>query len=266
MCSLFYHRGYDWSDSSDRSPRLNQLFKVVQTSLLSASSHPLINALSHCSDQDLLTLFQRHPERGQYFVMIFCRYSPIVHTLIKHSVRSPVQADYLFAITWRHVFNELGGLNLREGLSADVALTTLQNWLINMTATCINRVKLPPVESIQYSLQSTSPPLGCYVERSLDQLEPTQRLIILMAQTFHWSETRISAYLQAEGEYLSPTEVKQALAVAYQQLERVLPGDISEIYLGQLPDRSEGIAEIDRDEQDEDLFDLAAFGLEQRSR
>lgn len=238
----------------------------MQTSLLSESSHPLISALNHCSDQDLLTLFQRYPDRGQYFVMIFCRYSPIVHTLIKHSVRSPVQADYLFAITWRHVFNELGGLNLREGLPADVAPTTLQNWLINLTAACINRVKLPPVESIQYSLQSTSPPLWCYVERSLDQLEPVQRLIILMAQTFHWSETRISAYLRAEGESLSPSEVKQALVKAYQQLEKVLPEDISEIYLGQLPRQSEGIEESDRDDPDEDLFDLAALGLEQRSR
>ena len=238
----------------------------MPTSPSSELSHPLVSALIHCSDQDLLTLFQRHPDRGQYFVMIFCRYSPIVHTLIKHSVRSPVQADYLFAVTWRHIFNELGGLDLRDGVPTGALPTTLQNWLISMAAACINRVELPPVESIQYSLQATSPPLWCYVERSLDQLEPMQRLIVLMAQTFHWSETRISAYLQAEGEFLSPTEVKQALATAYQQLERVLPEDISEIYLGQLPDRSEGIAESYQDEQDKDLFDLAAFGLEQRSR
>ncbi len=198
--------------------------------------------------------------------MIFCRYSPIVHTLIRHSVRSPVQADYLVATTWRHIFNELGGLDLRDGLPAGAPPTTLQNWLINMTAACINRVELPPVESIQYSLQATSPPLWCYVERSLDQLEPLQRLIILMAQTFHWSETRISAYLQAEGEFLSPVEVKQALAEAYYQLERVLPEDISEIYLDQLPRRSDSTEGSDRDEHDEDLFDLAALGLEQQSR
>ena len=237
----------------------------MQTPLFSESSQPLISALTHYSDQDLLILFQRHPDRGQYFVTIFCRYSPIVHTLIRHSVRSPVQADYLFAITWRHIFNELGGLNLRDGLPADAPPTTLQNWLINMTAACINRLELPPVESIQYSLQATSPPLWCYVERSLDQLEPVQHLIILMAQTFHWSDTRISAYLQAEGEFLSPAEVKLALVQAYQQLERVLPEDISEIYLGQLPRQTERIEESDRDDND-DLFDLAAFGLEQRSR
>lgn len=249
-----------------RSQPQTKVFKVVQTSLFSESTHPLVTALTHYSDQDLLTLFQRHPDRGQYFVMIFRRYSPIVHTLIKHSVRSPVQADYLFAITWRHVFNELGGLNLREGLPADIAPITLQNWLINMTAACINRVVLPPVESIHYSLQSASPPLWCYVERSLDQLQPLQRLMILMAQTFHWSETRISAYLQAEGEFLSPAEVKQALTEAYHQLERVLPQDISEIYLGQLPHRSAHIEAIDQDGNDEDLFDLAVLGLEQRSR
>jgi hypothetical protein len=243
----------------------------VQNSLFPESNHPIVTALSPCSDQDLLTLFQRYPDRGQYFVAIFCRYSPIVHTLVRRSFRSPVQADYLFAITWRHIFNELGGLNLRDGLPAGAPPTSLQNWLINITAACINRVQLPPVESINYSLQATSPPLWCYVERSLDQLEPVQRLMVLMAQTFRWSETRISAYLQAEGERMSPAEVKRSLLEAYQELESVLPDDISQIYLGQLSRRIERV-EVDQgaiesyrgDDEIDDLFDLAAFGLEQR--
>jgi DNA-directed RNA polymerase specialized sigma24 family protein len=191
-------------------------------------SHPLVNSLSHHSDQELLTLLQRHPEVGQYFTAIFCRYSSIVYTLIRHSARSPVQADYLFAITWRHIYHELGGLDLREAGSERL---TLQSWLINVTAVCINRAELPPVESIHYSLQAASPPLWCYVEQALGQLPPVQRLMILMAQTFHWSETRIAAYLQAEGEVISPTEVKAQLKEGYQQLEAVLPEDIRTIYL-----------------------------------
>lgn len=192
-------------------------------------SHPLVTSLSHYSDQELLTLFQRHPETGQYFTAIFCRYSPIVYTLIRHSARSPVQADYLFAITWRHIHHELRGLNLREASGAE--RMTMQSWLINITAVCINRAELPAVESIHYSLRSASPPLWCYVEQALDQLPPMQRLMILMAQTFHWSETRIAAYLQAEGEVISPAEVKTQLQQGYQQLEAVLPDDIRTIYL-----------------------------------
>lgn len=192
--------------------------------------HPLVQSLFHHSDQELLTLFQRHSDSGKYFTAIFCRYSPIVYTLIQHSARSPVQADYLFALTWRHIYYELGGLNLSSGNSGTESLT-LQNWLINMTAYCINETELPPTEAIHYSLKATSPPLWCYVEQALEQLLPILRLIVLMAQTFHWSETRIAAYLQAEGETITPDEVATFLQEGYRMLEEKLPPDLRVIYL-----------------------------------
>ncbi|BDI18396.1 hypothetical protein ANSO36C_41980 [Nostoc cf. commune SO-36] len=196
------------------------------------ANHPLVKSLFHHSDHELLTLFQRNPDAGKYFTVIFCRYSPIVYTLIRHSARSPVQADYLFALTWRHIYYELGGLKLTDSESDQEALT-MQNWLINMTAFCINEIKLPPTEAIHYSLQATSPPLWCYVEQALDQLPPVLRLIVLMAQTFHWSETRIAAYLQAEGEAIAPNEVANFLQEGYRMLEDKLPTDIRSIYFGE---------------------------------
>lgn len=196
------------------------------------ANHPLIKSLFHHSDHELLTLFQRYPHSGKYFTVIFCRYSPIVYTLIRHSARSPVQADYLFALIWRHIYYELGGLDLKSGATGQDALT-MQNWLINITAFCINEIKLPPTEAIHYSLKDTSPPLWCYVEQALEQLPPMSRLIVLMAQTFHWSETRIAAYLQAEGEQISPSEVASSLQESYQMLEDKLPADIRAIYLGE---------------------------------
>lgn len=203
-------------------------------------NHSLIKALFHHSDGELLTLFQRHSECGRYFTAIFCRYYPIVYTLISHSARSPVQADYLFALTWRHIYHELGGLDLRSQPDAQTSgasanSLTLQNWLIDVTAYCINHAELPPVESIYYVLQDAPPPLWCYLEQALEQLPPEFRLMILMSQTFHWSETRIAAYLQAEGEAISPAAVKMQLQEGYQLLENVLPADIREIYLGKTP-------------------------------
>ncbi len=189
----------------------------------------MIKSLSHLSDRELVTLFQRYPEQGKYFVTIFCRYNPIVYTLVRHSARSPVQADYLFALTWRHIFYELRGLDLREETTSDA--NSFQNWLINMTAICINQADLPPVESIHYNLKSAPPPLWCYLEQALDQLLPALRLMVVMAQTFHWSETRIAAYLQAEGEVMSPQSVRIQLQEAYQLLESGLPEDIAAIYL-----------------------------------
>jgi hypothetical protein len=74
----------------------------------------------------------------------------------------PVQADYLFALTWRHILNELGGLNLPPEDAPQTAQRSLslQSWLINVTALCINQAVLPEVEEIHYSLADASPPCG----------------------------------------------------------------------------------------------------------
>jgi hypothetical protein len=202
----------------------------VQIPHFSESNHPIVKALFHHSDQELLTLFQRYPEQGKYFTAIFCRYTPIVFTLIRHSARSPVQADFLFALTWRHIFYEMGGLDLRD--NSTPGSSSFQNWVINMTAICINQADLPPVESIHYNLQAAPPPLWCYLEQALEQVPPEIRLMVVMSQTFSWSETRIAAYLQAEGEVISPAQVRTQLQQGYQLLEEALPEDIRQIYLG----------------------------------
>lgn len=207
----------------------------MQTPFFPESNHPTVKALFHHSDQELLTLFQNHPDSGKYFTAIFCRYAQIVYSLIRHSVRSPVQGDYLFALTWRHIFHELRDLDLRRaGVESPEGTITLQNWLINVTAVCINQAELPPVESIHYSVKLASPPLWCYLSQALDLLSPLLRLTVLMAQTFRWSETRIAAYLQAEGEAISPAQVKALLQKGYQNLQANLPEDIREIYLEEM--------------------------------
>ncbi|HEY9880406.1 MAG TPA: sigma-70 family RNA polymerase sigma factor, partial [Leptolyngbyaceae cyanobacterium] len=92
---------------------------------------------------------------------------------------------------------------------------------------------VPDVESIHYSLKEASPPFWCYVEQALDRLPAVERLMVLMARTFRWSETRIAAYLQAEGERISPAQVRERLQIAYRNLEAALPQDIRAIYLGE---------------------------------
>jgi len=204
----------------------------VQIPHFPEANHPLVKSLFHQSDQELVNLFQRYPDTGKYFTAIFCRYSPIVYTLIRHSARSPVQADYLFALTWRHIYYELGGLDLNNQQPNQESLT-LQNWLINITAYCINEIELPPTEAIHYSLKATSPALWCYIEQALEQLPAVLRFVVLMAETFRWSETRIAAYLQAEGENFTPLEVANFIQEGYRMLEDKLPGDIRAIYLGE---------------------------------
>jgi len=198
----------------------------------SEANHPIVKALFHQSDADLLALYQQHPEEGKYFTAIFCRYSAIVYTLVRHMAKSPVQADYLFASIWRHVFHEMRSLDLKH---REDGQSTLQNWLIDITAAAINQSEVPPVESIHYSLDTAPPPLWCYLQQALDVLNPLARLIVVMSQTFRWSETRIAAYLQAEGSAISAAEVARRLPQAIAQLEETLPPDIREIYLGVEP-------------------------------
>jgi hypothetical protein len=200
----------------------------VQIPQFPEAHHPLIQSLGRYSDRDLLILFQRYPEQGRYFTTLFCRYSPVVYTLIWHSLRSPVQAEYLFAHTWRHIYYELGGLDLR---SLSGTGFNLQNWLINLTAHCINHANLPPVESIHYSLSTAPPVLWCYLNQALDRLPGLLRLIVIMSQTFRWSETRIAGYLRAEGEKLSPAQIAPCLQEAYELLTAEIPADIRAIYL-----------------------------------
>lgn len=202
---------------------------MVQLPNFSEANHPMIQSLFHYSDRELLTLFQRYPDEGKYFTAIFCRYGSIVYSLIQHQVKSPVQVDYLFALTWRHMFHELRGLDLSAAVRENSKIT-LQSWLINTTALCIRNCQLPQVESIHYSLQISPPPLWVYVQQALDLMPALMRIILIMDRTFHWSETRIAAYLQAEGESISTAEVHSVLKEAYQRIESLLPPDIRSIY------------------------------------
>jgi DNA-directed RNA polymerase specialized sigma24 family protein len=201
----------------------------VQLPPLVEINHPVVQELFLKSDQDLVTLFQRHPDSGQYFVAIFCRYGQVLYTLISTSTRSPIQADYLFAQTWDCIYNEMRSLDLRGGNPK----LSLQSWLINIAAMMINRAELPPVEDIQYSLEATPPIFWCYLNQALRQLPGNLRLVLLLSQTFHWSNTRIAAYLQAEGEPISANDVQNILTKAYTALESALPQDIRDIYLAQ---------------------------------
>jgi hypothetical protein len=192
------------------------------------SDHQLIQSLFHHSDRSLLTLFQQHRDQGRYFTAIFCRYSPIVYTLIANTKRSPQETNYLFALTWREVFHSLDQLVLRENGSPEVH--SLQNWLIYMSVLCLNQKNLKPDTVNNYDLKTAPPPLWCYLEEALEKLPAKIRFILVMSELFNWSTTRITAYLQADGENISPTEVEELLEQGYRMLTRGIPEDIRLIY------------------------------------
>jgi hypothetical protein len=191
------------------------------------TNHALIKPLIPKSDRELVQLFQQNADQGKYFVAIFCRYASIVYALANAASKSPVQSDFLFAKTWEAIHHELRLLDVPTVLGE----MTLQGWLVNITALTINRLELPAVENIQYSLHQTSPVFWCYLHQALNLLPGDLRLILLLAQTFRWSPMRIAAYLHAEGESFSAADVMQRLGRAYRLLADNIPADVREIYL-----------------------------------
>jgi hypothetical protein len=195
------------------------------------AQHPLIQALSAHSDRELVYGFQQHPEEGQFFVAIFCRYAGLSYVLIRNMARAALQTDYLFARVWRNIFFELTYLD--SGESPDGADDfSLQTWIFNKTALCINQEEAPSIESVQYALDIASPPLWCYLQIALDHVPPLPRLVLVLSQTFHWSDTRIAGFLQSEGDLVEREALSQIKAEAYAALTRTLPEDIKTIYFG----------------------------------
>lgn len=193
---------------------------------LPEAHHTIVESLAKCSDRELVRLHQTHPDRGRYFTALFCRYSAIVYGVVQHAAESPIQQEYLFALAWRQIFQELHRVQL-----ASPEATNWQNWSIDITEKTLERLEIPLPEQIRYSLTAAPPPLWCYLERGLDLIPPLSRLIVLMTQSLKWNEQRISAYLQGEGETIPPTSIPAYLAEGYQQLEATLPRDIRDIYL-----------------------------------
>jgi hypothetical protein len=192
------------------------------------ANHEIVRSLAIYSDRELVSLHQLHPEQGKFFTALFCRYGDIVYSVVQHAVDSQQQVDYLFAIAWREIFQELQ----RVKLSIDPDATNWQNWLMDITGNTIETVEIPPAAQIRYMLSAASPPLWCYLERGLDRLSPLLRLIVVMTQSLKWNEQRICAYLQGEGQTIPASSIPNYLAEGYQQLEAALPLDIRDIYLG----------------------------------
>jgi len=201
----------------------------VQIPRFPEANHPLVQPLFQHSDLELLTLLQQYPEQGKYFTAIFCRYSPLIYTIVQHSTRSRVQSDYLFALIWRYLYYQMQDLNPNE--LETTGENSLQSWLIKMTGIAFNEIEIPPIENINYDLQAAPPPFWCHLEIALNKLPPLVRLMVLMAQTFRWSEARIADYLEQINESLNQEEVQSGLQQGYQLLETALPDDIRRIYL-----------------------------------
>lgn len=194
--------------------------------------HPLIQPLLELPDEALIHAFRNERDRGCYFIALYCRYGPLVYSILQHHGKSPVQTDYLFAKVWHTVFFSLDRVEFTpQGIKVgEEEAASLRNWIVNRTATLIQE-DLPGIEHITYTLKDAPPPLWCYLEASLAHLPALTRLVVVTTQTFHWSLERVCAYLEVEGETVTVEELRQHLEQGLEMLANCLPSDVREIYL-----------------------------------
>ncbi|MEN9207319.1 MAG: hypothetical protein Q6L50_02920 [Gloeomargarita sp. GMQP_bins_120] len=181
--------------------------------------HPLIQALQGHSDRELLQQLQGEPTQGRAFVALFCRYALLIYSLVRHAAPTQVQADYLFATTWRYLYQQL-----RE-FSPPADLTSLQSWLVDRTGDWLSQVDIPPPEQIRYQLLTAPPPLWCYLQEALDQLATPLRTVMVLKTVGCWSDEQIGRELD-----LAPDQVAALVSRGQDALMTHLPADICAIY------------------------------------
>jgi hypothetical protein len=206
-------------------PHGNSAFNLVQIPTFAEAHHESILALEHYTDAELIQSHIQEPEKAQFFIAFFCRYSSIVYSIIQHVAGDQLQIDYVFALAWQRVFDRLQELDDRQ-----IDKIVWQQWVVMVAGELVGPQKLPPSNEITYRLAVTSPPLRCYTTRSLELIQPLLRLVFIMGNQWHWSAAQISTALQAEGEDLAEMDVPLYLAEAQKSFEKTLPLDLLEIY------------------------------------
>jgi hypothetical protein len=196
----------------------------VQIPTFAEAHHESILALGQYTDAELIQNHIQEPEKAQYFIAFFCRYSSIVYSIIQHVAGDQVQIDYVFSLAWQRVFDRLQEIDDRQ-----IPKIIWQQWVVNVAGELVGPQKIPASDEISYRLSEVSPPLRCYTHRSLELIQPLLRLVFIMGNQ-QWSAKQISAALQAEGEDLAEMDVPLYLAEAQKSFEKTLPIDLLEIY------------------------------------
>ncbi len=187
--------------------------------------HELVRDVQHYSDAALVRSHRQEALQAKFFVALFCRYSSITYSIIQHVAGEQIQVDYLFALAWQRIFDRLEQLEDRE-----IDKIQWQNWIVSTAGELMSTDQLPASDRITYRLQEVSPPLRCFVERSLKLMQPLLRLVLIMSERWQWSTGKISSQLAAEGEDVSDIDVPLYISESQKAFNKTLPIDLLDIY------------------------------------
>lgn len=189
------------------------------------ADHELIRSLRSSSDTELIQGCCQEMDQAKFFTAFFCRYSAVTYSIFQHVSNSQIQVDYTFARAWQHIFERIQQLDEQR-----INNTVWQNWVVDIAGNFLDNFQVPPIEEIHYQLATVSPPLLCYVQRSLNLMQPLLRLMLMMDKHWHWSASSIASHLRAEGEQFEDSDLPLYLAESQKAFEKTLPIDLHEIY------------------------------------
>ncbi len=196
----------------------------------------LVRGLGIYSDQELVTHLQNHPEQGRYFIALFCRFERQVDAQMR--TRLPPLSESQRHWIWEQLFLGLSQLQVTD--PGTFSLSTWMEQQVNMRMTEVevssqDQSERELVSEREQSLAAISPVLHCYVQQALAKLPPDKRFVLVLHDTFRWTEHQILTQLRQEGISLSPQATLEFIQSARQTLFQELPGDIRALYLRTRP-------------------------------
>jgi hypothetical protein len=189
------------------------------------ADHQLIRSLQSASDAELIQGCCQEMDQAKFFTAFFCRYSAVTYSIFQHVASSPIQAEYTFAKAWQHMFERIQQLDEHH-----INNIVWQNWVVDVAGNFLDNFQSLPVEKIHYRLATGSPPLLCYVQRSLNLMQPLLRLLFMMDNHWHWPASRIMSHLKSDGEQVEESDLLLYLTESRKDFEKTLPIDLQEIY------------------------------------
>lgn len=186
----------------------------------------MVRGLASYSDHKLLELFQSNPLSARYFVGLFCRYAPLVDSLLPEVASAQTRIlwqQYL----WQHLHTWFLQVRLKAG---DLSLRVQEE-----ICQCLDGSDFPDEQSLAGCETTLSPVLSCYLCLGLASLTPPLRFILVLHDRFHWSVPQIVAQLEREGYASSIEEIQNKVEEARQLLFQTIPVDIRALYLTSRP-------------------------------
>lgn len=189
-------------------------------------NHELIVSLQEVDDFTLWKIWQQNQDQARYLIAIFCRYFNLLNDSTMGLNNLNIIHQY-FEQVWYFIFEKLARESLENYSNlAEMIVSSVSDFL-TQEQIIINYSE----DSRLYDENKRYIPLKYYLRKSLEELSPLERLVIVTEDKFGWKEEQIIDYLQKRQKNIVASELQGIYTKAYSRLINALPTDVVTIYL-----------------------------------